>query len=70
MLILIIIGARGTVHKDLEKGTEGDLNQRTSGDYPDCSIIMNSQNTEKSPGDSRRLVVTQAPVKHHQLTLM
>ena len=29
-----------------------------------------SQNTEKSPGDLRRLVVTQTPVKNHQLTLV
>ena len=33
-------------------------------------IIENSQNTEKSPGDLRRLAVIQTPVKNHQLTLM
>ena len=33
-----------------------------------CSIIGNGQNTEKNPGDLRRLTVTQ--VKDHQLTLM
>ena len=27
------------------------------------------QNTEKSPGDLRRHVAIQTPVKHHQLTL-
>ena len=43
---------------------------RMSGDHPNESIIENSQNTEKSPGDLRRLAVIQTPVKNHQLTLM
>ena len=34
------------------------------------SRFENDQNTEKSPGDLRRLAVTQTPVKHHQLKLM
>ena len=33
-------------------------------------IAENGQNTEKSPGDLRRLAVTQTPVKDHQQTLM
>ena len=41
-----------------------------SRDHPNYFIIENSQNTEKSPGDSRRLAVTQTPVKDYQLTLM
>ena len=40
------------------------------GDYPNDSIAKNSQNPETSPGDLRRLAVTQTPVKKHQLTLM
>ena len=43
---------------------------RPSGDHPKNSIIENCQNTEKSPGDLRRLAVTQFPVKYHQPTLM
>ena len=43
---------------------------RMSGDHPNYSIIENGQNTEKSPGDLRRLAVTQTPVQDHQLTLM
>ena len=43
---------------------------RTGGDHPDCSIVENGQNTEKNPGDLRRLAVTQTPVKDHQLILM
>ena len=38
-------------------------NNRTSGDYPNNTIIENDQNTEKSPGHLRRLTVTQTPVK-------
>ena len=43
---------------------------RMSGDHPNYSIIENGQNTEKSPGDLRRLAVTQTPVKDHQVTLI
>ena len=45
-------------------------NKKTSGDCPKYSIVEIGQNTEKSPRDLRRLVVTQTPVKDHQLTLM
>ena len=41
-----------------------------SGDHPNNYITENSHNTEKSPGDLRRLAVTQTPVKDHQLMLM
>ena len=44
--------------------------RRTGGDYPNDGIAKNGQNPEKSPGDMRRLAVTQTPVKNHQLTLM
>ena len=53
MFIPIIIGALGTVTK----------NKRMSGDHLKYCIIEISQNTEKSPGDLRRLAVTQSPVK-------
>ena len=39
-------------------------------DYPNYSIVKVEQNTEKSPGDLRRLAVTQTPVKDYWLTLM
>ena len=45
-------------------------NKRMSGDHPNYSISDNGQNPEKSPGDLRRLAVTQSPVKDHELTLM
>ncbi len=45
-------------------------NWRTRCDHPNDSIAEDGQNTETSPGDLRRLAVTQTPVKKHQLTLM
>ena len=58
-IILVVIGAFGTVTKGLLKGLE-DLKV---GGRVEISIIENGQNTEKSPGDLRRLAVTQSPVK-------
>ena len=52
------------------KGTGGLRNKTTSGNNPNYYIIENGQNTEKSPGDTRRLAVPQTPVKVHQLALM
>ena len=54
-VIPIVISVLGTVNKDLLKGT-GDLgNKRTCGDHSNNSIV---ENTEKSPGDLRRLAHT------------
>ena len=61
IIIPIVIGAFGTV----TKGTGVLGSWRTSGDHPNYSIIENGQNTEKSPGDLRRLAVTHTPVKDH-----
>ena len=66
----IMIGAFGTVTKGIIKGPKGFGSWRPSGDHPNNSIIENGQNTEKSPGDLRRLAVTQSPVKDHQMSLM
>ena len=48
-------------------GTGGLGNKSMSRDYPNYSIIEMSQNTEKSPGDLRRLAITKTTVKNHQL---
>ena len=50
-------------HQRVIKETGGHGSWRTSGDHPNNSIIENGQNTKKSPGDSRRLAVTQIPEK-------
>ena len=69
-IIPIVIGAFGTVTKRLLKGLEDlEVGGRVGGEHPNYSIIENGQNTEKSPGDLRRLAVTQTAVKGHQLTL-
>ena len=53
-------------HWRMDKETGGLGNLRTSGEYLDDSIIKMGQNTEKNPGDLRRLAVTQTPVEDHQ----
>ena len=67
--IPIVIGALSTVTKGLIKRIRGLRNNRTSEDHQKY-IIEIGQNTEKSPRDLRRLVVTQNSRKDHQLTLM
>ena len=57
-------------HQRFDIGIGGLENWWTSGDHSNYSIIEIGQNTEKSPGDLRRLAVTQTSVKDHQLTLM
>ena len=45
----------------LEKGAKRVENRRTNLNHPNWSIVEISQNTEKSPGELRRLDVTQTP---------
>ena len=68
-IILIVIGAFGAVTKGLLQGLGGFGSWRPSGDHPNHSTIEDGQNTKKSPGDLRRLALTQTPGKNHQLTL-
>ena len=69
-IIPIVIGAFGRVSKGLLKGLEDlEVGGRVK-KKPNYSIIENGQNIEKSPGDLRRLAVTQTPVRNHQLDLM
>ena len=42
-------------------------NKNKSGDYPNDSTVKIGQNTEKSPGDVRKLAVSPSPLKDHQL---
>ena len=57
-------------HQRICTRTRGFGNNRTSGINPNYSIANIDQNTEKSPGDLRRLAVSQTPVKDHRLMLM
>ena len=54
----------------LVTGAERVGNRRTSGDHPNYSIVEICLNTEKSPGDLRRLSILKTPVKDHHLTLV
>ena len=45
--------------------TGGLGNKRTSGDYPNNSIVKIGQNTEENPGVLRRPFVTKTPVENH-----
>ena len=70
-IIPLVIGALGTVTKGLIcKRTRGLGNERMSEGTPNYNIAEISQNTEKNPRDMGKLVITQTPVKDHQLTLM
>ena len=69
-VIPIVIGAPRTIPKRLVKGM-GRLGKKRKGrDHPDHpGIIKIAQSIEKSPGNLRRLAVTQTPVRNHQLML-
>ena len=56
--------------KTIDKGNRRLKYQRISGDCLDYSIIKIGQNTEESPGDSRRFSVIQTPMRNHQVMLV
>ena len=66
--IPIVIGALSTVAKRIGTGTGGLGNERASGVHPNYSIIKINQNTEKCPGDLRKLATTQTSLRNDQLT--
>ena len=57
-------------HQKIGTGIGGLGNKRTRRNHPNYDIIKIHQNTEKSPGDLKRLAITQTPVKNHQQTLV
>ena len=69
-IVPIVIGVFGTITKGLLKGLEDLEVGRRVETIQNDSIVENGQNPETSPGDLRRLAVTQTPVKNHQQTLM
>ena len=68
-VILLVIGALGRIPKSLVSWLKVG-NGRTSREHSNSSIVEVGQNTEKSPWDVRRLVVTRTPVKDHHLTFV
>ena len=65
--IPLVIGAFVTVTRGLIQGLE---EMKIRGDHPNYYIIEIGQSTEKSPGDLRKLAVTQTSENDHQLSLM
>ena len=65
-VIQFVNGVLSTVTKGLVQGLG---NKRTCGDHPNNSIIKIGKNTKKSPGDLRRLAITQTPLRNARLML-
>ena len=57
-------------HQRIDKGTGGLGSKRTIGDPSNYCIIKIGENTEKSPGDLKRLAVSLTPARNHQLTIV
>ena len=55
-------------HQTIDTGTGGLGNKRIREHQPNYSIVEIGQNTEQSPGNLRRLAVSQTPMKDNQLT--
>ncbi len=58
----ISVQVRSVSLQRVGKGTGRLEKKSASGNHPNYSIIKIGQNTEKSPGDLRRLAVTQTPI--------
>ena len=69
-VIPIVIGVLGTIPKGLVRELEEMEIGGRAKTIQTTALLKIGQNIEKSPGDLRRLAVTQAPVREHQLTLM
>ena len=69
-IIPIVIGAFGIVTKGLLKGLEDlEVGGRVE-TIQTTALLRTARILRRSPGDLRRLAVTQTPVKNHRLTLM
>ena len=55
--------SKGVNNNNYNNNNNNADDDRTSANHPKYSFIKIVQNTEKSPGDLRRLAVTQTPVK-------
>ena len=54
--------------EEMKEAVTKDIDTLTQEDF--LYIIENGKNIEKSPGELRKIAVTQSPVKDHWLTLM
>ena len=69
-IIPTVIGDFSTVTRGLLKGLEDLEVGARAESIQTTALLINGQNTEKSPADLIRLAVTQTPLKDHQLMLM
>ena len=69
-MIVTVIGAFWYCDQRIAKSIGALRNHGTDGDCQNYSITKIGQNTEKSPGDFSRFVVTKTPVRDSQLTLI
>ena len=70
IMILTVSGAQRNNPQRLGKRAGRVGNRKMSGDHPNYSIVKIGLNTQKTPGDLRRLAVTQTAVKDYQLMLV
>ena len=68
-IVPVVIGTFGTITKGLLKGLE-DLEFGGRLGTIQMTELLRTARILRSPGDLRRLAVTQTPVKNHQLILM
>ena len=69
-LVLIVVGALGTILKRPVMGLEDLEIRRLLEIIQTTALLRVGQNTEKGSGDLRRLVVPQILAKTHLLTLV
>ena len=71
MRVTVILVVIGKLERSLKLGKRIRRvgNQRTNRDHLNYRIFEIGQNTEMSPGDLRRLTVTQTLLEDYQLTL-
>ena len=68
-VIPIVISGLATISNNLAKGME-ELEIGGQAESVQTMVLLRSARIRRNPGDLRRLVVTQTPVKDHQLKLM
>ena len=69
-VIPVVVRVLGTVSKSLEKKLKELEICGKIETHPDYNIVKIGWNTEMSPGDPRKLAITQTPVKILQLKLV
>ena len=70
LLLLLLLLVRQKRSLKLGKWTGRVRNRRASRDHSNYSIGKSDENTEKSPGDLRRLAIIHTPVRGNHLKLV